>query len=327
MSAPELYILGSSSATPTRDRNPSAQILKFGHDKIMIDCGEGTQMRLIQLGIRHTGLDYICISHLHGDHYFGLIGLISSMNLMGRKNALHIIGPPQLKQIINLQLLEGGKQPEFDIIFHPTNPNKAEVILKTNHFELSTFPLKHQIHCTGFILKEAPKERSLNIENIEKYQVPISFFKNIKAGEDFQNEQGEIIAYQLLSYDPKPSRSYAYCSDTIFDLEIVEHVKNCTVLYHEATYLEALQDKAAERFHSTAEQAGIIAQNAGVDHLIIGHFSSRYDNLDPLLQEAKLVFSQTSLAIEGLKFSIEPGAASEPAIKTPIEFSQVVNLN
>jgi ribonuclease Z len=327
MSAPELYILGSSSATPTRDRNPSAQILKFGHDKIMIDCGEGTQMRLIQLGIRHTGLDYICISHLHGDHYYGLIGLISSMNLMGRKTALHIIGPPSLKQIILLQLQEGGKQPEFELIFYPTNPNEAEFILKTKHFELHSFPLKHQIHCTGFILKEAPKERSLHVENIEQYQVPITFFKNIKAGEDFVNAQGETISYKLLSYDPKPSHSYAYCSDTIFDLDIVPYVENTTVLYHEATYLEALQEKAAERFHSTAKQAGIIAEKANVGHLLIGHFSSRYDNLEPLLIEAQTVFQRTALALEGLKFNIEPNASSEPAVKPSVELNQLVNLN
>lgn len=327
MSAPELYILGSSSATPTRDRNPSAQILKFGHDKIMIDCGEGTQMRLIQLGIRHTGLDYICISHLHGDHYYGLIGLISSMNLMGRKTALNIIGPPPLKKILDLQLLEGGKQPEFDIIFHPTNPNEAEFILKTNHFELRSFPLKHQIHCTGFVLTETPKERSLNIENIEKYHIPISFFKNIKAGEDFVTETGETISYKELSYDPKPSRSYAYCSDTIFDLDIVQYIKNCTVLYHEATYLEALQEKAAERYHSTAKEAGIIADKACVDHLLIGHFSSRYDNLDPLLHEAQTTFTKCALALEGLKFYIEPNASSEPAVKPSIEYNHVVNLN
>ncbi len=323
MSAPELYILGSSSATPTRDRNPSSQVLKIGSDKIMIDCGEGTQMRLIQLGIRHTGLDYICISHLHGDHYYGLIGLITSMNLMGRKQNLNIIGPPHLKDILDLQLKEGGKQPEFNITFHATNPEKPELILKTSHFELSSFPLKHQIHCTGFIIKEAAKERSLNIDQIENHQVPIAAFKSIKAGENYINDKGEEISYLLLSHDPKPSKSYVYCSDTIFDMDIIPYIKDCTILYHEATYMEALADKALERYHSTAKQAGIIATHAQVHQLLIGHFSSRYDNLEPLLLEAKSIFPNTALALEGLKFLInENDADAEPTV---LELSNAFN--
>jgi ribonuclease Z len=325
MSAPELSILGSSSATPTRDRNPSAQVLRIGSEKIMIDCGEGTQMRLIQLGIRHTGLDYICISHLHGDHYYGLIGLISSMNLMGRKQALHVIGPAPLKEIIDLQLSAGGKLPEFEIAFHPTNPEKPELVLKNNSFELNTFPLKHRIHCTGFLISESPRERSLNIDNIEKHQVPISSFKSIKSGHNFIKESGEEISYKDLSFDPRPSRSYAYCSDTIFDTEIAKHIKGCTVLYHEATYMEALADKARERYHSTAKQAALIAKMAGAGRLLIGHFSSRYDHLDPLLMEAKTVFENTELAIEGTRFLIED--ETPDAIKPVAAFTDSGSLN
>ncbi len=320
MAAPELFILGSSSATPTRDRNPSAQVLRIGSEKIMIDCGEGTQMRLIQLGIRHTGIDYICISHLHGDHYYGLIGLISSMNLMGRKQTLNIIGPPPLKKIIDLQLAEGGKLPEFEINFFPTNANNAEFILKTNSFELSTFPLKHKIHCTGFIIKESQKERALNIDNIEKYQVPVKAFKEIKLGQDYTNENGTVISYTELSHEPKSSKTYAYCSDTIFDMDIVNYVKDCTVLYHEATYMEALIDKATERYHSTAKQAALIAKAANVNQLLIGHFSSRYDHLDPLLLEAREEFENTVLATEGLKVLIQDNDISHES-KTVVELT------
>lgn len=292
----------------------------------MIDCGEGTQMRLMQLGIRHTGLDYICISHLHGDHYYGLIGLISSMNLLGRKNTLHIIGPPHLKEIIDLHLKHGGRLPGFEINYFVTNPDKETFILKTNEFELSSFPLKHKIHCTGFLIKEAVKERPLNLENIEKFNVPMAFFKDIKKGNNYINDEGDEIPNTELSFEPKAIRSYAYCCDTIFDIGIVDYVKDCTVLYHEATYMDALKDKAAERFHSTARQAAIIAKNANAKQLLIGHFSSRYDNLEPLLMEAKTEFAYTSLATEGLKFLIDE-ISTPPLMQHKGEFTNSPHLN
>lgn len=192
-------------------------------------------------------------------------------------------------------------------------------MLKSNEFELSTFPLKHKIHCTGFLIKETPKERHLNLENIEAYQVPMAHFKDIKKGMDYVNEKGETIGNNLLTFDPKPPRSYAYCCDTIFDPDIVPYIKDCTFLYHEATYMEALIDKASERFHSTGKQAGIIATMSNTSHLIIGHFSSRYDDLNPLLMEARSEFANTSLAIEGQKFLIEHPLPKEmqPVIGLP----------
>jgi len=301
---PELYILGSSSANPTRERNPTSQILKIGSEKIMIDCGEGAQMRLMQFGIRQTGIDYICISHLHGDHYFGLIGLISTMSLMGRKQMLHIIAPAPLKNIIDLQILHGIMHIHFEIKFHPTNPNVPEFILKTQSFELSSFPLKHRIHCTGFLIKEGKKERHLNMQAIDKHEVPVAFYKSIKTGKNYIAENGTEVLNKELTLDPTPIRSYAYCSDTIFDPTIVPYIKDVNLLYHETTYLHNLAQKAAERFHSTAKEAGIIAKMANVGKLLIGHFSSRYDNLQPLLEEARVEFTPTELAIEGLKIEI-----------------------
>jgi ribonuclease Z len=301
---PELYILGSSSATPTRERNPTSQILKIGSEKIMIDCGEGTQMRLMQFGIRQTGIDYICISHLHGDHYFGLIGLISTMSLMGRKQMLHIIGPAPLKNILDLQILHGGMHIHFEIKFHPTNPNVPEFILKTQSFELSSFPLKHRIHCTGFLIKEGKKERHLNMQAIEALKIPVAYYKSIKTGKNYSAENGTEILNTELTFDPTPIKSYAYCSDTIFDPTIVPFIKDVNLLYHETTYLHNLAQKAAERFHSTAKEAGIIAKMANVGKLLIGHFSSRYDNLQPFLEEAITEFTPTELAIEGSKIEL-----------------------
>lgn len=302
----EISILGSSSATPTRERHPSAQILKIGNEKVMIDCGEGTQGQLIKYGIRHTGIDYICISHLHGDHYFGLIGLISTMSLMGRKQTLHIIGPPQLKQILDLQILHGGMALKFELKFYPTNPSRQEFILKNQSFELTSFPLKHRIHCTGFLIKETKKERHLNMEAIQTYNVPLAFYKSVKQGKPYTNQDGMEIPNTLLTFDPEAPKSYAYCSDTIYDPEIVEYVQGVTTLYHEATYMKPLEDRAALYFHSTAEQAATIASMANVDNLLIGHFSSRYDNLQPLLDEACEVFPNTKLALEGKTFTVKP---------------------
>lgn len=296
---PELYILGSGSATPTRERNPSAQLLKIGSAKILIDCGEGTQMQLLKYGVRHTGVDFICISHLHGDHYFGLIGLISTMSLMGRQQLLNIIGPPGLKDILDLQILHGGMSLKFDLNFIPTNGNHPEHILSNEDFELSSFPLKHRIHCTGFLIKESPKQRRLLPEIAASYNIPVEAFKAIKAGSDYTNEAGEVIPNDILTEAAGVPRSYAYCSDTIFDKQIASYFKDVNLLYHESTYMKNLEDRANMYFHSTAEQAATIAQMTNASQLIIGHFSSRYDNLQPLLDEAREVFKNTELAVEG----------------------------
>jgi len=301
---PEIYILGTGSATPTRDRNPSAQVLRIGSTKVLIDCGEGTQMQLLKYGVRHTGLDYICISHLHGDHYFGLIGLISTMSLMGRQQALNIIGPPELKTILDLQILHGGMKLKFEIVFYPTNGNTAEDILKTEDFELSSFPLKHRIHCTGFYFKESPKQRRLIIEKVQQYNIPVEQYKSIKAGADYILDDGKRILNSELTEDHGKLLTYAYCSDTIFDTELPTYFKDVDLLYHESTYLNNLIDRANFYFHSTAEQAATIAKMANAGKLLIGHFSSRYDNLQPLLLEAKAVFEHTELAVEGSTFNI-----------------------
>lgn len=302
----ELQIIGTGSATPARERHPSAQILRIGSSKILIDCGEGTQMQLLKFGIKHSGINYICISHLHGDHYFGLIGLLSTMSLNGRTQDLHLIGPPALESIIDAMIVAGNMHLNYQIHFIPTHDSGFELLLENEDFTLSTFPLKHRIHCTGFRFTEAKKLRHLNPEAAKQYNIPIEAYKDIKAGKDFIITHGEVIANALLTEDPEKCRSFSYCSDTIFDPEIVAYVKGSDLIYHESTYTKNLMDRAQMYFHSTAEQAATIAKMAEVSQLIIGHFSSRYDNdnLQILLDEAREVFPKTELAIEGRIFPV-----------------------
>jgi ribonuclease Z len=302
---PEITILGSSSAIPTRERHPSSQILKINGSKIMIDCGEGTQSQLLKYGIRHTGIEFICISHLHGDHYFGLMGMLSTMNLMGRQTTLNIIGPPPLQSILEIQILHSGMTLKFDLKFYITSPNQFEKVVSSSNFEIYSLPLKHRIHCTGFIFREIGKQRHLLIDEVQKHNVPLDFYKEIKNGKDFIDANGNTIPNLSLTSDPDPSKSYAYCSDTIYDPEIVQYLSNIDLLYHESTYLSNMEDRAKMYFHSTAQQAAEIAKQANVKQLIIGHFSSRYELLEPLLLEAQTVFKNTALALEGTTFSIE----------------------
>lgn len=303
---PELHIIGTGSATPARERHPSAQVLKVGSNKILIDCGEGTQMQLLKFGIKHTGVDYICISHLHGDHYFGLIGLLSTMSLMGRTKDIYLIGPPKLSSIIDLQIKVGNMHLNYPIHYISTNGEKSELLLETDEFSITSIPLKHRIHCTGFKIIEAPKTRHLDIEAVRQHQIPVDQYKAIKAGSDYTNPEGKIIPNEKLTLAPESSRSFAYCSDTIFDPEIVPYIQGVDILYHESTYTKNLLDRAELYFHSTAEQAATIAKMANVGLLIIGHFSSRYDNehLNLLLDEAREVFPSSELALEGRVFNV-----------------------
>lgn len=301
---PELYILGSSSATPTRDRHPSAQLFRIENEKILIDCGEGTQSQMIKYGLRNTGINHILISHLHGDHYFGLIGLISTMNLMGRVAPLKIVCPPPLQEILESMIRHGGMQMRFDLEYVFTSMDGPQTLVEHPLFTIEGFPLQHRIHCNGFVIRETPGLRHINVEAVKSFDIPVEFYSRLKTGEDFIMASGERIANGLLTTDPSPAISYAYCSDTIYDPGIAEHFKGCDMLYHEATYMKNLEDRANLYFHSTAEQAAKIAKLAGASQLLLGHFSSRYDHLKPLLLEAKEVFPNTKLAIEGEKFIV-----------------------
>jgi ribonuclease Z len=295
----ELTILGSSSATPLINRHPSAQILNYQERFFLIDCGEGTQMQMLRYKIKMSKIHHVLISHLHGDHYLGLMGLLYTMHLNGRTEELHVYGQPELMDIIDLQLKLSNTILRFTLIFHPVQHYRSVVIYDDDDFQISTIILNHRIPCTGFLFREKTKARKLNMEEIEKHEIPVSKLNKIKAGEDFKDSSGEIIRNEKLTLPSLPLRSYAYCSDTIYDEDIIPYIKGVSLLYHEATFGEELADRAQATYHSTAKQAATIAQKAGVKKLCLGHFSARYKELQPLLEEAKNVFNETMLAIEG----------------------------
>ncbi len=301
----DLTILGSSSATPTANRNPTGQILNFRDKLYLIDCGEGTQSRIRQNRIKFNQIEKIFISHLHGDHYFGLLGLLSTYNLMGREKPLDLYGPPALKQVLDLNMRITHSAWRYKLNFHPTNPLESECIFEDNKIAIYSFPLIHRIDTTGYKFVEKEKLRPINRKMIDDYDIPFYAINRIKEGADYKMDDGTILANSKLTFNPPKPRSYAFCSDTVYTETILPYIKGVDLLYHEATFLHELKDQARHTKHTTAKQAGEIAKKAGVGKLIIGHFSSRYKKLTPLLEEAKEEFENTELALEGRKFEIE----------------------
>ncbi|MDX9908558.1 MAG: ribonuclease Z [Mariniphaga sp.] len=301
----ELTILGSSSALPTSERYPTAQVLNASGRFFLIDCGEGTQIQIRRQKIAFGKIRHIFISHLHGDHYYGLIGLISTFNLLGIKNDLHIYSPSQLKEILQpqLNLLKAGLQ--FNIIFHPLNFKKPELIFEDKVIEVISFPLKHSINCCGFLFREKIKERNIKKEYIQEFNIPIAQIRAIKQGADFETENGKIIPNEQLTTPPPPPVSYAFCSDTAFHPPVVETIKEVSTLYHEATFTEEMKEWAVKTYHSTALDAAKIAKMANAGKLIIGHFSSRYKTTEQFLKEAQSEFKNTETAVDGKKYSIK----------------------
>lgn len=301
----ELSILGSNSAVPAYGRFPTAQILKHHCTKYMIDCGEGAQFQLSKFKIKRGNIRHIFISHLHGDHFFGLVGLLNSIRLNGRKDDLHIYGPPSLYDIIKIQVDFEKEDFGYKIFFHPLQFENSILILDDEYLQVFTIPLEHKIDCNGFLFKEKPKPRRINGETVKKHKVSKEIIENLRSGKDFIKEDGEVIKNEQLTLPPPPSRSYAYCSDTRYNTNLIPFIKDVDLLYHEATFMNNDKEKAYERFHSTGSQAAEIAKLAEAKKLLIGHFSARYQDLNPLLEEAKSVFKNTDLAIEGSSFLIE----------------------
>lgn len=296
----ELTILGSSSATPTPDRFPSAQYLNFLEHHMLIDCGEGAQMQMSKYKIKKSKIDYIFISHIHGDHILGLPGLIFTMNLNGRTNPLHIFGPASLFQILDLFLKSSDTKMHFEIINHLTQNQEPEVVLQNERLRVSSFPLYHRIPTTGFLFEEIDRPRKLNAEACKKHEIPVSYYQELKRGIDFIGVEGTIIIpnHELTLDNGEPIR-YAYCSDTCYHTDTIKYISKVNLLYHEATFLHEKLNRAEETMHTTALQAGRIGASAEVNQLLIGHFSSRYDDLSVLLNEAKSEFENTELATEG----------------------------
>jgi ribonuclease Z len=297
-----LTILGNNSAIPAFGRNPTSQVLQNLDECFLIDCGEGTQLQLTRYKIRRSKINHIFISHLHGDHYFGLIGLISSMGLQGRTAALYIYAPALLENILLLQLEAAKTTLPFPLHFKALEGEGS--IYVGQKITVEIFKVSHRIDCWGFLFRERKNPRSLDPERMKSYEIPASFYDALQKGSDYTTKKGTIIPNEEVTVPNTAGRSYAYCADTIYDERIAEKVKQVNVLYHEATYLKDLEERAAARFHSTTTQAASIALKAGVDRLLIGHFSSKYELLDEFLSEASEVFPQTELALEGLCFKI-----------------------
>ena len=297
-----LTILGNNSAIPAFGRNPTAQILQTQEDFFLIDCGEGTQLQMSKYKIRRSRISHIFISHMHGDHYFGLIGLLTSMSLLSRTQDLHLHAPPLLKEIIDLQLQAANTTLNYKVHFHPLD--EEGVIANTNKISVECFKVKHRIDCWGFLFREIKKPRSVDAAKARSYEVPASFYEQLQKGEDYKTKKGTIIPNEELTIAAAKARSYAYCADCIYDESLAAKIKGVDLMYHEATYLKDQHVRAAERFHSTTVQAAAIATKAGAKKLLIGHFSSKYESLDEFLVEAKEVFGDTELALEGLCFKI-----------------------
>jgi ribonuclease Z len=293
-------ILGNNSAIPAFDRHPTAQVVTLDDHLFLIDCGEGTQTQMNKYKIRRSRINHIFISHLHGDHYFGLIGLITSMGLLGRHQDLNLYGPPRLIDIFNLQLQVADTQLPFNLIFHPLQ--EEGILVKESRFQVSCFRVFHRIDCWGFIFRQIRPPRRVNPEHARIAGIPATFFDRLKWGEDYETQQGSIIQNASVT-DPAPKpKSYAYSADTIYNPQIAEKVKSVDMLYHETTYLKDLEERANKRFHCTTIQAAAIANLAGVNSLLIGHFSSKYDKLDDFEKEAREVFPNTFLALEGVTY-------------------------
>ena len=300
----EIHILGCGSALPTTRHNASSQVIKIGNKQFMIDCGEGTQLQLRRRHIHFSFINHIFISHLHGDHCFGLIGLISTFGLLGRTAPLHIYADAMLEKVMKPQLDFFCKDIKFPLFFHSIDARKHCVIFEDNSITVETLPLNHRMPCCGFLFKEKPKRRHLIGDIANFYNIPTYQRQNIKDGADFITPEGEIIPNSRLTKDADPSRSYAYCSDTRPCPDICEHLKGVDLLYHEATFAESEKERAKTTHHSTAREAAEIAKRAEVKRLLLGHYSSRYDDEKQLLNEARKIFPDCICADEGLVVNI-----------------------
>jgi ribonuclease Z len=295
-------ILGNNSAVPAFDRHPTSQVITIDGNLFLVDCGEGTQIQMIRYKIRRSKISHIFISHLHGDHYFGLVGLINSFGLLSHLQDLHIYAPSPLQQIIEWQLKVASTTLPYKLYFHTID--KEETLVDEDKFIIKCFRTNHRIECYGFSFHEKKSRRKLNPDKAKEYNVPVSFYDKIKDGEDYVKPDGTIVKYELVTESVPPGKTYCFCADTKYDETIIPHIRDADMIYHETTYLDALKTRAEERFHSTTKQAALIAKKANIKKLLIGHFSSKYDTLEEFEQEAREVFLNTELAIEGVTYKV-----------------------
>ena len=295
-------ILGNNSAVPAFNRHPTSQVVTQDGVNYLVDCGEGTQIQMIKYKIRRGKISHIFISHLHGDHYFGLVGLINTFGLLSHKQELHIYGPAPLEQIIEMQLRVAETVLPYPLFFHTITGNAT--LVDTEKIRIKCFETTHRIQCFGFSFEEKMSKRKILVERTRKYNIPLTFYSSLQSGLDYITPKGEVIKNESVTAAPEKGKRYAFCADTRYDESIIEHIYGYDTIYHETTYLDNLSEKAFERFHSTTKQAAAIAKKAMVNRLLIGHFSSKYSVLDAFAQEAKEVFYGTELAIEGTTYDI-----------------------
>lgn len=298
----ELTILGCGSATPTSTRNPTAQLLNIAQRFFLIDCAEATQIQLRKYKIKFQKINHIFISHLHGDHYLGLMGLLSSMHLLGRTNEIHLYCPAELQEIIEVQLKHSQTYLRYPLVFHHHRYIANDVLFEDNKVEVRSIVLNHRIPCCGFLFIEKPVLPNISVEVLKEYRIPVEQIQHIKNGADYVTANGTVIPNSKLTIPPHSPRSYAFCSDTCYDENILPTINKVNLLYHEATFMDNMKERARETYHSTTLQAATIAQKAEVKQLIIGHYSARYKEVEPLLAEAKTIFDNTLLAEEGKTF-------------------------
>jgi ribonuclease Z len=298
----KLTILGCHSATPRTTTNPTSQVLEIKNHMFLIDCGEGTQVELRRNRVKFSRIKHIFISHLHGDHYFGLVGLISTFSLLTRETELHIYAPKGLKEVITLQMKLSDSWTNYPLFFHELTSKKTVLIYEDDKVEVHTIPLKHRIYTNGFLFKEKVNERKLDMNAVLNLNINKAYYRKLKQGADIENEDGVLIKNEMVTKDPLPAKSYAFCSDTIYNESIIPIIKETTVLYHESTFLDKNESLCAPTRHSTARQAATIAKKANVETLILGHYSTRYDSYHEFETEAKTVFDNVLLSQDGKSF-------------------------
>lgn len=295
-------ILGNNSAIPAHGRHPTAQIITTADELLLFDCGEGTQIQILNYRIKRGRINHIFISHLHGDHYFGLVGLLNSFALLSRVQPLHLYGPAPLMDVLELQFKLSDTRLPFLLTFHPLE--REGVVLDGRHYQVRCFRTLHRIECWGFKVTEKKNLRKVNIQASQQYGISASYFAKLQQGEDAVLPDGRIIANDLLTFPNVKPRSYVFCADTKFDERLIDIVKDADLIYHEATYPDAFREKAAERFHSTTKEAAEIALRGNVKKLLIGHFSAKFDTLEIFENEAREIFPATELAMEGVTYLI-----------------------
>lgn len=295
----KLTILGCYAATPRTITNPTSQVLEIKNRMFLIDCGEGTQVQLRKNKIKFSRIEHIFISHLHGDHFYGLVGLISTFMLLNRQADLHVYGPKGIKEIILLQLRLSNSYTGYNLYFHELESTESEVVYEDEKVVVKTIPLKHRVYTNGYLFLEKNIERKLNIDAILNHDIDVVYYNKIKYGGDITLEDGRVIPNEKLTFDPEPAKSYAFCSDTVYDESIIPLLENVTVLYHESTFLDSEEHLAEKTMHSTAKQAAKIAKLANAEILLLGHYSTRYDKIERFQEEAQTVFTNVILADDG----------------------------